>query len=209
MGHTGVLTSVDWSPDSRRIVSGGSDGTARVWELEVHPTRGTVEVEGRQAYLLSAEQTQSGMVAAFSPDGEGVITGDLAIAAIKIWICRSRRRRGRQRPDGRAPGTGRGRLPPGRPDRRSERPRVRRGLGGRGDATEPVQTLGPATGASGTPVVRVDPSPDGELVAMVPGFSNVVSVWNVETSALAFDFDIEGDEPISSMDWSATGATSL
>ena len=205
-GHTGVLTSVDWSPDSRRIVSGGSDGTARVWELEVHPTRGTVEVEGRQAHLLSAEQTQSGMVAAFSPDGQGVITGDLAIAAIKIWdLSVEGDAEVDNVPTAELLGPVEvGYLPDGRivvPDDRGSVAVWEVG----GDATEPVETLGPATGASGTPVVRVDPSPDGELVAMVPGFSNVVSVWNVETSALAFDFDIEGDEPISSMDWSGDG----
>ena len=36
-------------------------------------------------YLLSAEQTQSGLFAVFSPDGERVITGDVGIAAVKIW----------------------------------------------------------------------------------------------------------------------------
>ena len=205
-GHTGVLTSVDWSPDSRRIVSGGSDGTARVWELDVHPTRGTVEVEGRQVHLLSAQQTQSGMFAAFSPDGDRVITGDIAIAAIKIWDLSV---------DGDAEVVNVptaellgpvevGYLPDGRIVVPNDRGSV--GVWEVGsDASEPVETLGPATGASGRPVVRVDPSPDGELVAMVPGFSNVVSVWNVETNALAFDFDIEGDEPISSIDWSGDG----
>ena len=33
LGHTGVVITVDWSADSRRLVSGGSDGTARVWEM--------------------------------------------------------------------------------------------------------------------------------------------------------------------------------
>ena len=205
-GHTGVLTSVDWSPDSRRIVSGGSDGTARVWELDVHPTRGTVEVEGRQVHLLSAQQTQSGMFAAFSPDGDRVITGDIAIAAIKIWDLSV---------DGDAEVVN---VPTAEllgpvevgylPDGRIVVPNDRGSVGVwevRSEATEPEATLGPATGASGSPVVQVAPSPDGELVATVPGSSNVVSVWNIETNALAFDFDVEGDEPISSIDWSGDG----
>ena len=123
------LISVDWSPDSRRIVSGGSDGTARVWELEVHPTQGTVEVEGRQVYLLSAQQTQSGMFAAFSPDGERVLTGDLGIAAVKIWdlSLEGDAEVFNAPTDYLAPVDVA--LPPGRADRRLARPRVRRDLG--------------------------------------------------------------------------------
>ena len=32
-GHTGLVFSVAWSPDSSRLVTGGSDGTAKVWEI--------------------------------------------------------------------------------------------------------------------------------------------------------------------------------
>ena len=48
-------------------------------------------------------------------------------------------------------------------------------------------------------------SPDGELVAMVRDVSTIVSVWNVETNALAFEYDVRDDVPISSIDWSADG----
>ena len=204
-GHTGVVTSVDWSPDSQRIVSGGSDGTARVWELEVHPTRGTVEVEGRQAYLLSAQQTQSGMVAAFSPDGRGVITGDLGIASTKIWdLSIEGDAEVANVPTDRLLGVvDVGYLPDGRIVASHD-------VGSvavwdvRRDASAPEATLGPAAGSEG-PVFLVAPSPDGELVAMVRNISSVVSVWNVETSALAFERDVGGEEPISSIDWSGDG----
>ena len=129
LGHTGVVITVDWSPDSRRIVSGGSDGTARVWELEVHPTQRTVEVEGRQVYLLAAQQTQSGLFAAFSPDGERVITGDVGIAAVKIWdlSLEGDAEVFNAETDYLAPvDVG---VPPGRADRRLVRPRIRRDLG--------------------------------------------------------------------------------
>ena len=198
-----MLTSVDWSPDSRRIVSGGSDGTARLGARGA-PDAGDRRGRGPPGVPPVGRADPVG-------DGRGVLAGRAGChhrrprdRRVKSGICRSRatpRSTTSRRP---APGTGRGRLPPGRPDRRSGRPRVRRGLGGRATRPSPCDAR-PRDGASGTPVVRVDPSPDGELVAMVPGFSNVVSVWNVETSALAFDFDIEGDEPISSMDWSGDG----
>ena len=50
----------------------------------------------------------------------------------------------------------------------------------------------------------VAPSPDGELVAMVRNFASVVSVWNVETGTLAFDYDVRNDV-ITSIDWSSDG----
>ena len=150
LGHTGVVSTVDWSPDSRRIVSGGSDGTARVWQLELHPTQGTVEVEGRQVYLLAAQQTQSGLFAAFSPDGQRVLTGDVGIAAVKIWdlSIEGDAEVVNVQTDDRA--AGRRRVPPGRADRRLVRPRVRRDLGrrrrrdGAGDDARPRDRLGAA-----------------------------------------------------------------
>ena len=33
-GHTGGVWAVAWSPDGTRLVSGGDDGTVRVWEAE-------------------------------------------------------------------------------------------------------------------------------------------------------------------------------
>ena len=32
-GNSAAVLSVDWSPDSTRLVTGRSDGTARVWQL--------------------------------------------------------------------------------------------------------------------------------------------------------------------------------
>jgi WD40 repeat protein len=32
-GHGGLVLGLAWSPDSKRLVTGGSDGTAKVWEI--------------------------------------------------------------------------------------------------------------------------------------------------------------------------------
>jgi WD40 repeat protein/DNA-binding SARP family transcriptional activator len=202
LGHTGIVISVDWSPDSRRIVSGGTDGTARVWELELHPTDQTVEVVGRQVHLLAAQGTQSGVYAAFSPDARWVITGDVGIAAVKIWDLSGQGDAevvnirtdpalvdAAYLPDGRIVASyDRGSVGIWNEDR---------------DAEEPVAILGPA-GGSDRPVFQAAPSPNGELVAMVRDLSPVVSVWNVETGTLAFDYDAR-DDGITAVDWSPDG----
>jgi WD40 repeat protein/class 3 adenylate cyclase len=202
-GHTGVVTTVDWAPDSRRLVTGGSDGTARVWEFELHPTQGTVEVEGRQVYLLAAQQSQSGLYAAFSPDGQGVITGDVGIAAVKIWDLSI---------EGDAevvnmPTDDQGPLDV---DYLSDGRIVASYDHGSaaiwnvsGEVTDPAATLGPA-GGSDLPIFMVAASPNGELVAMARNGSPIVSVWNVETAKLAFEYDVR-DDVATSFDWSADG----
>ena len=71
-------SSVAWSPDSSRLVTGGSDGTAKVWEI------GPEGVQER--WSLSAQETKSGIVGvAFSPDGTRVMAGDAGISAVKVW----------------------------------------------------------------------------------------------------------------------------
>ena len=78
LGHTGPAFSVAWSPDSSRLVTGGSDGTAKVWEIGVEGVR--------ELWSLSAQETRSGIVGvAFSPSGTRVMAGDAAISAVKIW----------------------------------------------------------------------------------------------------------------------------
>jgi len=202
IGHAGVITGVDWSSDSRRIVSGGSDGTARVWELELHPTRGTVEVEGRQVYLLSGQQTQSAVYAAFSPDGQRVITGDIGIAAVKIWdLSLQGDAEVVNVPTDEAAPVDVAYLPDGKIV-------ASHGVGSVAvwdvdRATEPVTTLGPV-GGSEEPVLLIGTNPKDDLVAFVRNESPVVAVWNAETSTLAFEYDT-GGEPITSIDWSGDG----
>ncbi|HXJ63439.1 MAG TPA: WD40 repeat domain-containing protein, partial [Actinomycetota bacterium] len=78
LGHSGSVFAVAWGPDSSRLVTGGSDGTTRVWEIEP---------EGpRELWSLSAQETRSGIVGvAFSPDGNRVMAGDAAVSAVQVW----------------------------------------------------------------------------------------------------------------------------
>lgn len=63
-GHTGSVSSVVFSPDSRRILTGSEDGTAKLWDAAT----------GRELRTLSAPK---GLVfcTAFSPDGRRIATG--------------------------------------------------------------------------------------------------------------------------------------
>ncbi|MFN2590052.1 MAG: AAA family ATPase [Actinomycetota bacterium] len=77
-GHISSVDGVDWSADSTRLATAGSDGTAKVWEID--------ENGGQELLSLSAQDMRSGVWGvAMSPDGNGVITGDGAITAVKIW----------------------------------------------------------------------------------------------------------------------------
>jgi WD40 repeat protein/DNA-binding SARP family transcriptional activator len=78
VGHTGLVHGVAWSPDSSRLVTGGADGTARVWEI------GHKRV--REQWSLSAQESKSGIVGvAFSSDGSRVMAGDADFSAVKVW----------------------------------------------------------------------------------------------------------------------------
>jgi WD40 repeat protein/DNA-binding SARP family transcriptional activator/class 3 adenylate cyclase len=78
LGQTGFVRSLAWSLDSSRLVTGGEDGTARVWEIR--------ESGVKELWSLPAQETTSGIVGvAFSPDGTRVMTGDAGISAVKIW----------------------------------------------------------------------------------------------------------------------------
>ncbi|HJP65300.1 MAG TPA: BTAD domain-containing putative transcriptional regulator [Actinomycetota bacterium] len=76
--HAGSVFAVAWSPDSSRLVTGGSDGAAKVWEI------GPEGVQER--WSLAGQETKSGIVGvAFSPDGSRVMAGDAGMSAVKVW----------------------------------------------------------------------------------------------------------------------------
>jgi WD40 repeat protein len=78
LGHSGSVFSVAWSPDSSHLVTGGSDGTTKVWEIGAD--------DARELWSFSAQETKSGIVGvAFSPDGSRVMAGDAGVSAVKVW----------------------------------------------------------------------------------------------------------------------------
>lgn len=71
-GHTNVVYRLAFSRDGRRLVSGGSDRLAMVWEVET----------GRLVHKLAHTNHVHGV--AFSLDGTRVVTGDYD-GAVRIW----------------------------------------------------------------------------------------------------------------------------
>ena len=77
-GHTSNVPALDWAPDSTRFATVGADGTARVVEL--------VEGGVREVLTLSSRDSRNGLIGvAFSPDGDQLMTGDVAITAVTVW----------------------------------------------------------------------------------------------------------------------------
>ena len=73
VGHQGALLSVAFSPDSQRVVTTSSDGTARVWSTSA------------QSYALTGDVGEgSGRadMAEFSEDGTRMLTVE---GRIKLW----------------------------------------------------------------------------------------------------------------------------
>ncbi|HEX6401407.1 MAG TPA: WD40 repeat domain-containing protein, partial [Actinomycetota bacterium] len=78
VGHAGAVLAVAWSPDSTRLVTGGADGTAKVWGIGPGGA-------GELLSLASQEMTSGILGVAFSPDGARVMAGDRAVTATNVW----------------------------------------------------------------------------------------------------------------------------
>jgi|GEM_PF-2286844 len=78
-GHTSEVETVAFSPDGKRIVTGSSDNTARIWNAE----------SGRELQLLRGHRDEVNS-AAFSPDGRRIVTGSSDNTA-RIWDAESGR----------------------------------------------------------------------------------------------------------------------
>jgi WD40 repeat protein len=72
-GHHGLVTSVQFSPDSKTLVSGGEDGTVRLWET----------ASGKQLRCFEGHRDRVTCVS-FSPDGRTVISGSGDSTAL-VW----------------------------------------------------------------------------------------------------------------------------
>src|SRR6267154_452247 len=73
-GHSRSVTSAAFSPDGKRIVTGSSDKTIRLWDAETgEPLR--APLEGHEHYVQSV---------AFSPDGKCIVSGSWD-NTIRLW----------------------------------------------------------------------------------------------------------------------------
>ncbi len=75
-GHTGAINSIAFSPDGNKIITGSSDGTAKLWDVSTMQVIHT---------LSHGSQVQS---VDFSPTGNEVITGGRDAIA-RIWDVRN------------------------------------------------------------------------------------------------------------------------
>jgi TIR domain/WD domain, G-beta repeat len=72
-GHAGAITAVAFSPDGKRVLTGSSDKTARLWDAGTGAAVATLE-----------GHTDSVRAVAFSPDGKRVLTGSSDKTA-RLW----------------------------------------------------------------------------------------------------------------------------
>jgi WD40 repeat protein/tRNA A-37 threonylcarbamoyl transferase component Bud32 len=72
-GHQGGVTALAFAPDGQRLVTGVTDGMARVWDA----------TRGQELFSLGGHQGQVTAVA-FAPDGQWLVTGSMDGTA-RVW----------------------------------------------------------------------------------------------------------------------------
>ena len=70
-GHDSYVTSVAFSPDGQRIVSGSADKAVKIWDAN----------SGEELQTLTGHYVIS---VAFSPDGQRIVSGSID-GTLKIW----------------------------------------------------------------------------------------------------------------------------
>jgi WD40 repeat protein len=161
-----------------------------VWELR--------KQGARELMSLSAADTRTGALAAFSPDASHVITGDIEIQAAKIWdVGVSGDAEWASFPTDELAPVALDLLPDG-----DVIAPIALGAAAIWDmeSGRRVATLGPARDP-GSALVGLAAAPDGTRVAAVPNFSRVVTVWDPSTGDEVFHVTSE-DAEITSTAWS-------
>jgi WD40 repeat protein/class 3 adenylate cyclase/energy-coupling factor transporter ATP-binding protein EcfA2 len=72
-GHRFSVNSIAWSPDGRRIATGGNESSARIWDGQTG--RSQLELLGMEGPVISVD---------WSPDGERLLTGS-SDGTARVW----------------------------------------------------------------------------------------------------------------------------
>ena len=72
-GHTDLVGSVGFSPDGRRIVSGSSDKSVRVWDSSTGEVQNVLEGHAHSVWSVG-----------FSPDGRRIVSGSWD-KSVRVW----------------------------------------------------------------------------------------------------------------------------
>jgi WD40 repeat protein/class 3 adenylate cyclase len=183
LGHAAGVITVDWALDSSRLVTAAFDGTAKVWAID--------EGGAHELMTLVAQETRSGTLAAFSPNGRRVLTGDFGINAVKLWdVSRSGDAELTNLPTNELTPVDAVFLPDGRLAASTDEGSI-----ALWDATtgQQVGTLGPGRGGSEA-VAGIAVNGDGTRIATLQLFSQVADVWDTATGDRLFAVEVAGSE---------------
>jgi WD40 repeat protein len=77
LGHSGMVSSVAFSPDGKRLVSASQDYTIKIWDME----------NGRELRTLTGHDKEVKSVS-WSPDGEFIVSGS-DDGTLRIWDAKT------------------------------------------------------------------------------------------------------------------------